>query len=600
MGKNTVLDEILETSIQVSANVSNTMLVVGAREYDRFCITNKTSERPMIISFEQLVHKALDAAATWVYEPAQNKITLSKLHGNEVISTQLPKQLVETTEVSLLKALEQFKLLPADENSKYCLIIDASLLFESITNPAGDEFQLLRVLDDHARNAGPHSFIVLRVAKASLLPQSLTANPYIRNIYMGSASQDTRFAYASIRCKRLAEKINTTIPLLSASIARSSDDWSLAAIDRLIEVALSAPEVKTLTDIDEMANIHRLGVTHSPWLGQQLRDQVKKAEAIMSERVKGQPHAISAVTSVLKKACTGLAGAHEGSKSRLPKAALMLAGPTGVGKTELAKTLAELIFGDPKTMIRFDMAEFRHDHSVSRLIGAPPGYVGFEAGGQLTESVKKKPACVILFDEVEKAHPRIWDIFLSILSDGRLTNGSGEVSDFSQCIIIFTSNLGIYSSQIDANGKELRTASFDMNTPYANINLKVRQAIKDEFVSIGRPEILGRLGGERSDNIIVFDYLRNVEAVVRKFTTNICVVTKQMHNVELKISDRLNSAIVQSTTEDQLLMGGRGVASNVDKLLTNPLAQYLFDLDDTPPGSVLACFSAGKTTFTPQ
>lgn len=596
----TVLDETLATSIQVSANTSNTMIVVGQREHDRFCVSNNdNSGCPTIISFEQLVHNALDAAATWVYEPAHNKITLSKL-GNEAISTQLPNQLAESKELSLLKALEQFKSLAASENSKYCLIIDASLLFESITNPAGDEFQLLRILDEHARNAGRHSFILLRAAKASLLPQSLTTNPYIRSIYIGFASQDTRFAYASVRCTRLAEKINTTIPLLAGCIARATEDWSLAAIERLI-VSVSSAQVTTLTEIEEIANIHRLGVSHSPWLSKQLRSRIKNSVEILSARVKGQHHAISSVVSVLKRAATNMSGAHEGSKSRLPRAALLLAGPTGTGKTEVAKSLAELIFGDQRNIIRFDCAEFRHDHAVSRLIGAPPGYVGFESGGELTESIREKPCSVVLFDEIEKAHPRIWDIFLSILSDGRLTNGSGQVSDFSQCIILFTSNLGMYSSQVDANGHERRTANFDMNTPYSTIDLKVRQAIKEEFVSrLGRPEILGRLGGERSDNIIVFDYLRDVEAVVRKFCTNICMVTKQMHNVELKISDRLNSAIIQATSEDQLLMGGRGVASNVEKLLTNPLAQYLFDLDDTPPGSVLACFSAGKTTFTPQ
>jgi ATP-dependent Clp protease ATP-binding subunit ClpA len=238
-----------------------------------------------------------------------------------------------------------------------------------------------------------------------------------------------------------------------------------------------------------------------------------------------------------------------------------------------------MVYGQ-ETLLRFDCAEFRQDHAVARLLGAPPGYVGYDKGGELTEAVRAKPNSVILFDEIEKAHPRLWDVFLSILSDGRLTNGSGETADFSQSVIIFTSNLGMYKEQSDGVGGIHRTPRFSYETPFETIQTEVRAAIKDEFVNkLGRPEILGRLGGQQS--VIVFDFLRDLHGVITKFINNLKDRCRRLHDMELEVTPALLEALVSiiKNKPEALLLGGRGLATNMDRLLVDPLAAYLFDTE---------------------
>lgn len=170
-------------------------------------------------------------------------------------------------------------------------------------------------------------------------------------------------------------------------------------------------------------------------------------------------------------------------------------------KTETAKTLAELLFSDERSCIRFDMSEYGQSHSDQKLLGAPPGYVGYEAGGQLTNAVKNNPFSILLFDEIEKAHPSILDKFLQILEDGRMTDGQGNTVYFSETIIIFTSNLGIYG--VDCTGE--RTLRVTHRMSYEEVQKSVRKGIEEYFkLQLGRPEILNRIG----ENIVVFDFIR--------------------------------------------------------------------------------------------
>ena len=195
------------------------------------------------------------------------------------------------------------------------------------------------------------------------------------------------------------------------------DGMSCQDLLNIEELSRRCAETETLT-ADQLLSLYRHGIQTSAWEALS-RDKLLTMPEMLAERVKGQSHAIEKVAAVTIRAYTGLAGLQHSRRQRMPKGTLFFVGPTGVGKTELAKALAEFLFGDEEAFIRFDMSEFNHEHSDQRLVGAPPGYVGYEEGGQLTNAIRKRPFCVLLFDEIEKAHVRILDKFLQILEDGQ-------------------------------------------------------------------------------------------------------------------------------------------------------------------------------------
>lgn len=219
-------------------------------------------------------------------------------------------------------------------------------------------------------------------------------------------------------------------------------------------------------------------------------DRLLKMEEILHQRVIGQDEAVKAVSRAIRRARAGL------KDPKRPMGSFIFLGPTGVGKTELARALAESLFGDDNAVIRMDMSEFMEKHTTSRLVGAPPGYVGYEEGGQLTEKVRRKPYSVILLDEIEKAHPEVFNILLQVLEDGRLTDSKGRVVDFRNTLIILTSNVG--AEAIKRNSTLGFTAANDTGKDYNNMKDKVMGELKKSF----RPEFLNRI-----DEIIVFHSL---------------------------------------------------------------------------------------------
>lgn len=324
-----------------------------------------------------------------------------------------------------------------------------------------------------------------------------------------------------------------------------------------------------MKDLCDVIDLYKYGIRENPWKSLNF-EEIRNAKADFENRVKGQDYAITKTLDVIKRAITGMSGL-QGSSHTRPKGVLFFAGPTGTGKTETAKTLAEILFGDESCCKRFDMSEYGQSHSDQKLLGAPPGYVGYEAGGQLTNAVKNNPFSILLFDEIEKAHPSILDKFLQILEDGRMTDGQGNTVYFSETIIIFTSNLGIFT--MNENGQREANVTSDM--PYQEMSVRVREAIEDYFkLQLGRPEILNRIG----ENIVVFDYIRP-EVAKLILNSQVKKIAKNM-SAEKHITLTIADSAVETLTEqalNNLQNGGRGIGNVVENLLINPLSRYLFD-----------------------
>ncbi|WP_141054960.1 ATP-dependent Clp protease ATP-binding subunit [Aliarcobacter cryaerophilus] len=284
------------------------------------------------------------------------------------------------------------------------------------------------------------------------------------------------------------------IPALEAKIKENSEKW-----DRMQK---EGTLLRNSVDEESIASIV------SKWTGIPVnkmmdseKQKVLKVEEVLKKDVIGQDEAIKAISRAIKRNKAGL------SETSRPIGSFLFLGPTGVGKTESAKTLAKFLFDDAKSLIRFDMSEYMEKHAVSRLVGAAPGYVGYEEGGQLTEAVRRKPYSVILFDEVEKAHPDVFNILLQVLDDGRLTDNKGVTVDFKNTIIILTSNIGS-ARIIEINDKEQR-----------------RKAVLDELKSHFRPEFLNRL-----DDIVIFEQL-GIDAISN-------IVDILFNNIKKKVEEK--------------------------------------------------------------
>ena len=361
----------------------------------------------------------------------------------------------------------------------------------------------------------------------------------------------------------------------------ATDQFSFTDINSLR--LLCKNEKLHLKELPSVVDLFKFGLKDNPWNAID-RTQVANAFEILQRRVKGQDLALKKTVDVIKRAVTGMASLQHSSNSH-PKGVLFFAGPTGTGKTELAKSMAELIFGDEKNFIRFDMSEFSQSHSDQRLLGAPPGYVGYEAGGQLTNAVRNNPFSIILFDEIEKAHPLILDKFLQILEDGRMTDGQGKTVYFSEAVIIFTSNLGISQEiQDPATGMIQRKQVVTPGLDYEEVQQKVMEGIERYFKEkISRPEILNRIG----ENIVIFDFIRPqvAELILNSQIKKIISRVSEEKKISIEISDKAREHLLEAA-KGNLENGGRGIGNVVESHLINPLSRALFDLNVAENGTL--------------
>jgi ATP-dependent Clp protease ATP-binding subunit ClpA len=445
-----------------------------------------------------------------------------------------------------------------------------------------DEQRILLRIEKMIQNMKPSNRLILIYLFEDQIPPDLYKNnPKTKLIYIPSPERnDFRILFQSYY-KMNKEEIEKAVNI--------SDGLKFLEVERLI-LCINPFDIKKF---EEDVRLYKFGEKRDYWqevslekLGRAIKFFTEESTEEGRGGIKGQDDAIRKVIGVLMNAVADIQRRTGGNPSR-PKGVLFFAGPTGVGKTLTAQKLATFLFGSEYKLLRFDMSEYKEEFQVTRLYGAPPGYVGYEAGGTLTTAVKENPFSVILFDEIEKAHPRVLDIFLQILSDGRLTDSKGETVFFSESIIIFTSNIGTRAherAELDILLQEFRENENDENEAK-----KIKEKIREHFrkcienyftIEISRPELLGRVG---MDNIVVFDYISSED--VKKMFENYLLDLKTKFNkysqneipslqIEMdinEIADSLFNKYMKKIKQGNEF-GGRDMVNLIDEHIRNKLA----------------------------
>lgn len=375
--------------------------------------------------------------------------------------------------------------------------------------------------------------------------------------------------------------------------AIDNQDYELAATIRDQEIQIKE-ELATAKTAWEKQNNAQIAVTEEDiadvatlWTGIPVKrlvakeaDRLLHIEDIIHKRVVGQNESVNAVAKAIRRARAGL------KDPKRPIGSFLFLGPTGVGKTELARSLAEAIFGDESAMIRFDMSEYMEKHTVSRMLGAPPGYIGYDEGGLLTNAVRRKPYAVILLDEIEKAHPDIFNILLQVLDDGRLTDSQGRTVDFKNTVIIMTSNAGAFKLQ----PQKTNTMGFTVNED-KQIKQNAKKIVMDEVKRQFKPEFLNRI-----DEIIIFEPLTDKE-LTQIVTLLLNDVQKRLAemDIELIIKDEVKSYLLKHGTDT--IYGARPLKRAVQRYLQDPLAEQLLQKNIKSMQKIIVDCVEDKLTF---
>ncbi|MBQ8716455.1 MAG: AAA family ATPase, partial [Clostridia bacterium] len=358
---------------------------------------------------------------------------------------------------------------------------------------------------------------------------------------------------------------------LRESYDKAKKDWESSVGDQQLTVGE--------TDIADVVT-QWTGIPVSRLLEEE-SERLLHLDELLHQRVIGQDAAVEAVARAIRRGRMGL------KDPKRPIGSFIFLGPTGVGKTELCKALAELLFGDAGAMIRMDMSEYMEKHSVSKLIGSPPGYVGFEEGGQLTEKIRRKPYSVVLFDEIEKAHPDVFNILLQVLEDGILTDSQGRKVDFKNTILIMTSNVGASALTSPARGA-LGFAQGDSTASEGEkANAKAMEALKATF----RPEFLNRV-----DDIIIFNRLteENIRAIASLLLAE---VKKRVENIGISISFDDAVAALMAKEGFDAVYGARPLRRAIVRLIEDAFSGAMLEGKFKAGDSVVAKVEDGKVIF---
>ena len=464
-----------------------------------------------------------------------------------------------------------------DKKKKVAFIINWSEYLFSANGLSEDERQNITLLGkalkdrkiDYLSSDCNESVVVIILNKASGLPLSFyQGNPEVEIVTLQKPDREER--------KQMVQKIEDSFEVrLKSGTSSLLDNENIDCIDmmedftnrEIIQLSRMSRKEDKMSFV-KLFYLFKYGEKENPW--EKLEQaRVKNIKKELAERVVGQDEAIEKIEKTVVKAYMGLTGLHKTSSRSMPKGVFFFVGPTGVGKTELSKALAKFLFGDEQACIRFDMSEYAQENSDQKLIGAAPGYVGYEEGGQLTNAIKEHPFSVVLFDEIEKAakpNPRILEIFLQILEDGRLTDSKGETVYFSDTIIVFTSNLGANQVQASADKEGVAKEFIRIVKEYFDQELK-------------RPELLGRIG---YNNIVPFNFIQDKEFQYKICKSKLKPVIRgieEKYKLDLEFEKEMDAINYILSAVDSA-KGGRDILNAINDRLLDPLAMFLFENKD--------------------
>jgi ATP-dependent Clp protease ATP-binding subunit ClpA len=499
---------------------------------------------------------ASDSERVLYYSPTKGLCSRGMLESPDEVSDEVKEFLRQgkgnAKDLTSLAALVSSVCRSEERTGSFALVFpDASRLVVNGKSLSEAEHRAFAALIEAVRESRRPDRLIFLAENLCDLPEFLTQESAdIRNIHITLPEQVQRKQY-------LAKLFPEFTAKEQDKLADASDGLNIREIQRTTVLLSGSPSYK---DVEDAFEQYKYGYKDNPWMDMD-RDKAMGLEKYLSDRVFGQEEAVKKVSQNILMAQTGIANAFHNRKSRRPVGVCLMVGPTGTGKTLIAKKTAEYVFGSEDAMIRFDMAEYMAPHSAERLKGAPPGYVGYSEGGQLTNAVKAKPHAIILFDEIEKAHPDVLTLLLGVLEDGVLTSGKGETVSFANTFLIFTSNLGAAESASASTNEEAKEI--------------ILEAIHRHFYeTIGRPEILGRFN--RDNAVTVFNRLGP------EVTENIVISELKQAGENLKV--QANRELVWSADVVRTICGhaaedtasnGRGVLAALKRYFEAPLAMKI-------------------------
>ncbi len=490
----------------------------------------------------------------------------------------LDSKKIGNIEKKITDALTFYRVLMSNNKRLSAGIINYSSRFSGDPNSLSEDeriifLKLLKSAQDarlFPEKKGMRNILIFICDKLNDIPSwLLLENPLTRGIHITKPNKVERNRFLEVQIQRFYQQgAPVQTAELKAVFADLTEGFANQELENLITI--SHQEKIHVNNIQQIIDLFKYGTRENFWEDLE-KEKIENAGSELCKRVMGQDAAIAKSVEIIRRAKLGLNSIDMKRNKSKPKGVMFFAGPTGVGKTELAKSLAALIFNDEDAILRFDMSEYNDSNSDTKLIGSPPGYVGYEEGGQLTSQLSARPFSIVLFDEIEKAHPVIFDKFLQILDDGRLTDGKGETVYFSESLIIFTSNLGVYTE--DENGQRVLNVNYEDSNDVTAKN--ILGEIRNFFnTKLNRPEILNRFG----DNFVVFDFIRpDVDrAILIKSLNMIRENLKKQKNCDFQFDDAFVADFREFYISDNLINGGRGINNRVETYIKNGIANFMY------------------------